>query len=64
MKNIMDIMDLFFMDIMKNKLSSNFEQKLLNSSVDWEGDLYNVNKIPDFPNVLFLISGTHLTKKY
>ena len=49
MKNIMDIMDLFFMDIMKNKLSSNFEQKLLNSSVDWEGDLYNVNKIPDFP---------------
>ena len=63
MKNIMDIMDLFFMDIMKNKLSSNFEQKLLNSSVDWEGDLY-VNKIPDFPNVLFLISGTHLTKKY
>ena len=64
MKNIMDIMDLFFMDIIENKLSSNFEQKLLNSSVDWEGDLYNVNKIPDFPNVLFLISGTHLTEKY
>ena len=36
---------------MENKFSSNFERKLSNSSVNWkgEGDLYNVDKITDFP---------------
>ena len=38
-----------FFDIMENKLSSNFERKISYSSVDWEGDLYNVDKITDFP---------------
>ena len=28
-----------FFDNVENKLSSNFERKLTNSSVDWEGDL-------------------------
>lgn len=34
---------------MENKLSSNFERKLWNSSVDWEGDLcYNIDGFTDW----------------
>ena len=38
-----------FFNFMENKFSSNFERELSNSSVDWEGDLHNVDKITDFP---------------
>ena len=33
---------------MENILSLNFERILSKSSVDWEGDLYKVDKITDF----------------
>ena len=41
---------------MENYLSTNFEKKLSSLSVDWKGNLYNDDKITDFP--LTFISNT------
>ena len=38
-----------FFNNMENKLSSKFDIKLSYSSVVWEDDLYNADKITDFP---------------
>lgn len=39
---------------MENKLSANLQRRFSNSSMDWEHDQYNVDKIIDFP--LYFIS--------
>ena len=38
-----------FLGIMENKLSLNLERISSVSSMDWQGDLYNVDKITEFP---------------
>lgn len=48
-----------FFDIMENYLSTIFEKKVSSSSVDWKGNLYNDDKITDFP-LTFISNTTYL----